>query len=230
MTVPKSSLIAILILIAHANSFAQNDSTRVPNIAVKWSPLAMTSYLPTLQLSLEKRLNNKFNLNTDLGLVLNYKGTETEDFANRKGFRVLLEPRWYLPSTATQAPFYLALELYFHRITYDRSEVIGRDCQGSDCLYFQYMTSRKVYLQERVAFKIGFLTYPPLGPSRSLYFDWSLGLGFRNVDSRYVGDHTLPPNSIFFGSSSNGWFHRDIPRNGGNFVPVAAIRIGYKIN
>jgi hypothetical protein len=176
----------------------------------------------------EQRLNRKFNLNIDLGIVLNYKSSDTENFSLKKGFRAVVEPRYYLRSTQARVPFYLAPVLYYHRITYNREETLGRDCQeGFDCAYFQEVTYRVKYNQLGAGFKVGILLYPPLTPKRSLFFDLSGGISYKHSAYEDINKPN-PPNSVYF-PESRAWFVRPVERRPNAVVPIIAIRVGYKI-
>ncbi len=223
----KAALAVVLALLGvEVQGLAQADSTRIPLRAVSWNPIALTYRFPALLLGYEARITKTFNLYGEIGPVLKMNSTETDDYANRKGFRALLEPRYYLPSTGGKSPFYMALELYAHRITFDRSEVLGYDCDDG-CDYYEYVTYNMKFNQIRTGFKIGVLLYPPVSPKRSLFVDLSGGIAYRN---EVFDDSSRPmPAGARYFTSGAGWFtFSPYDRRHSTGVYTMAIRVGYK--
>ncbi len=223
----KVALVVFIISLGFsAQGLSQTDTTRIPLSAVSWNPIALTYRFPTLLLGYEARITKTFNIYGEIGPVLKMHSTETDEYTNRKGFRAMLEPRYYLPSTGGKSPFYIAVELYAHRITFDRSEVLGYNCDDG-CDYYENVTYNMKFNQIRTGFKIGVLLYPPVSPKRSLFVDLSGGIAYRN-EVFNDSSKPMPAGGTYF-ASGGGWFtFSPYERRHSTAVYTMAIRVGYK--
>ena len=139
----KLLLMCLVAVVITTTALAQEDRITQPRLAVKWSPLHLFYFYPSIQLGLEHKLTDNLNIQYDLGWIFErpYAIQENPDYKNKRGFRGMLELRYYLPSPR-KIPFYLAGEFYYSKVTFDRWLLVGRGCENGSCNYFEYLPTR----------------------------------------------------------------------------------------
>jgi hypothetical protein len=197
-----------------------------PKLAIKWSPLHMLYFYPSFQVALEHKLTRQINLQYDLGWILNYPSSGTEDYSNKAGYRAIAELRYYLPSPA-KIPFYIAGEYYYSRVTFNRSEVIGYDCVSGNCDYFQYATYEVVHHNQGVGIKYGLLLFPGWSRNRSFFFDVNVGAAYRSIFYADVGKPASQGVQSFSNNHDN--IFAPTEKDHGEFRLIVGVRLGYKI-
>lgn len=182
---------------------AQGDDVQPPRLALKWSPWHLAYFYPSAQFAVEHRLFGKFYAQYDLGSILNDHATESENYQNKKGYRGLVEVRYYVPSPG-KVPFYVAADYYYSRISFNRSQVVGYNCDSGNCDFFEYVTYKVKNTESGPGIKFGMLLFPGWNKNRSFFFDVNSGLAYRHIrydfSQRPDGDgvHLFSNNSILF--------------------------------
>lgn len=205
---------------------AQSAIVEHPKLAVKWSPLHMIYFYPSFQVALEHKLTQHINVQYDLGWILNYPSSGTEEFSNKGGYRGIVEVRYYFPSPP-KIPFYLAGEYYYSRVTFDRSEVIGYNCDSGNCDYFQYTTYKVVHHNQGAGMKFGLLLFPGWNKNRSFFFDLNAGVAYRSILYTDVGKPNTPGSRSFSNDSDD--LFAPTEQDHGEFRLIVGFRLGYRI-
>ena len=80
-----------IVCIAAGSCFAQ-DSTQfdklIPSNALKFAPLNLANFYPTLELSFEQKITKKVSAQISYGYVLNYKLNQDPEYQNKRGYKV----------------------------------------------------------------------------------------------------------------------------------------------
>lgn len=181
-------LLVIVIVVCWQQLNAQTQDTtkqhpriiKHPVIAFKWSPVHLAYFYPSIQIAIEHRVFRKLNVQYDLGVVVNSPYGNSERFSNKRGFRLIGELRYFLPSPP-KVPLYVAGEFYHSKITFDRAQVAGYGCQGGDCDYYQYLEYEVKHTNSGAGVKTGVLLFPGWNKNRSFFFDINVGLAYRNI-------------------------------------------------
>jgi hypothetical protein len=155
-----------------------------PKLSVKWSVLHLMYFYPSWQFSLEHRLLKTLNIQYDGGWVVNSQ-PNFSGYENKRGYRMSVELRYYLPSSPKMVPFYFAGELYYHNIRFDRSETIGFNCATGMCDYYQFVTYPVRTEELGPGVKFGMLMFPGWRKNRSFFFDLNGGLAYRKINYSY---------------------------------------------
>lgn len=221
------SLVGLALCQAFPGVAQQSPIIDQPKLAIKWSPLHLLYFYPSFQVALEHKLTQHINLQYDLGWILNYPSSNTEEFGNKSGYRGMAELRYYFPSPP-KIPFYVAGEYYYSRVTFDRSEVIGYDCESGACDYFQYTTYKVVHHHQGVGMKFGLLLFPGWNKNRSLFFDLNGGVAYRSILYTNVGKPNAPDSQSFNNNNHDDIF-APTERDHGEFRLIVGIRLGYRI-
>lgn len=209
---------------------AQDERIRPPRLAVKWSPLYLLHFHPSVQFSIEHRLTQKITVQYDLGSIVDlgtWDNDTNDDFNRRRGFRAIGEIRYYLPSPR-KIPLYLAAEYYHSEVQFDRSNVVGYDYEWGECLYYEYVTHKVKHRNQGIGVKYGIVLFPGWNGNRKFFFDVNAGAALRYIKYDYttlpVGDDVMlfkdrDDKNIFRPAEKNGWYPR----------PVVGLRMGYVI-
>jgi hypothetical protein len=206
--------------------FAQSTRIEPPRLAVKWSPLHLIYFYPSIQIGIEHKLFQNITLQYDLGLVVDLGVRSNDDFTNCHGFRGIGELRYYIPSPP-KIPFYIAGEFYYNNIRFDRSNVIGYDCFDGDCLYYEHITYRVTHDHQGVGLKYGILLFPGWNRNRSFFFDLNVGVAYRSISYNNPGK-PIAPNIIYFEDEGDDFLSfRPDEDNRSEFRPVLGFRLGY---
>lgn len=161
----------------------QRFETAVPRHAIRISPLHLLSFYPTIQLGYETLIYKNITTYVEGGYVVEHNeavgGIDRDEFGNKRGFKVKVEPRWYaLETDSRKVTFYVALELYVNRVNFDRTEKVV-ECYDADCVH-AYETRRSYlvkYREHGVAPKWGMMIY--IG---RVFLDINAGFALRHVD------------------------------------------------
>lgn len=217
-------LLNILLLDA-VRVVAQEDEIKAPTLAVKWSPVHLMYFYPSVQIALEHRIYKDLSIQYDLGYVIGYSYNDSEEYSNRRGLRFIGELRYYVPHPP-KVPFYVAAEYYYNKINFDRSEVAGYDCGDGDCSYFEYIQYKVENRHEGVGLKFGLLLYPGWNKNKSVFFDLNAGAAFRNITYENIGKPS-GDNIEFFDNDDSTPFSPS-EQNGTRIRLIIGIRIGYR--
>lgn len=212
---------AIIFVPIRAQFFPDSISAHIPQRALKYSPLHMVNFYPSVQFALEYKVLNRFSAQTDLGYVYD-GGYFNERFQNKRGMKVRQEFRWYydLYHKSSQA-YYYAAELYLNIIDFNRAE-IRVECFDLDC---NSLYERSYYYLVRnwergFSLKNGFIKYL----NKEFFLDFNFGLTLRFI--RYIKPD-LP--RAFIEPDEWGWFGntlREDDRIG--LLPAFNLRLGYR--
>jgi len=211
----------ILMLVLSTTCFGQ-DSTNIDRVvarhAIKYSPFHLINFYPTIQLAYEFRIAKRFSIQIDGGLVVD--DAQNTDYVDMRGFKVKLEPRYYLSSNLKgNFGVYSALELYYNRVDFDR-KTIQEECFDFSCnhAFIQTHTFVVKYREPGFGFKIGFVKY-----ISNFLIDINSGFATRFVEYRhpeYITD-PLPERGLFRSKRRE--------EDGIRAMPLLGIRIGYRI-
>lgn len=201
-----------------------HDSLRYSNLprhVVKFSPLHLINFYPTLQVAYEFRLKNNFALQADLGYVLSYKINTDPEFKDKRGVKLKTEVRYYLLSFITShGAWYLSAEPYINIINFDR-QTVQTECFDLDCTiqYRRWYDFKVKYREQGIAFKYGIHRY-----AGKITLDMNIGLVLRHVDYKKPN---IPRG--FNEPDEWGWF--EIPNEEKRTVigPTVGFRLGYKL-
>lgn len=157
-----------------------------PRLAMKWSPMHLWYFYPSWQFSLEHKLLKNLNIQYEAGWItdLQDQGLEYQD---ERGYRAAVELRHYMPSPS-MVPFYVAAEFYYHNVRFDRTSVVGYNCVGGPCDYYQYASYPVKNGEWGPSLKFGMLFFPGWHHNRSFFFDVNSGFAYRRIDYRYDFD------------------------------------------
>lgn len=212
-------------IICNQKIFGQTNRIEAPAFAIKYSPVHLIYFFPSVQFSVEHKVLKNINFHYDLGKVVNYRDTESERYSNRRGFRGIAEIRWYLPSPP-KVPLYVAGDFYYSRIQFDRSTVMGHHCETRDCDYFEYITYKVNYDSHGFGLKFGSLLFPGWNKNRSVFIDVNTGFTYRDTSFSDVGKPVIP-DTLFFEKDGFRLFALN-EKNHHVFQPVFGMRVGYR--
>jgi hypothetical protein len=195
-----------------------------PSLADKFSVPHLFYFYPSVQIGLEHKLFKNVNLQYEAGWIFNINSNDSENYQNKRGFRGIAEVRYYIPSPP-KIPFYIAGEFYYSRIKFDRSQVIGYDCQTGECSYFKYETYKIENDHQGVGLKYGMLLFPGWNRNRSFFFDINGGLAYRSIAYHDI-DKPMPVNAQFFDNDTSDFFS---PKESDHseFRLILGVRMGY---
>ncbi len=190
----------------------------VPRHAIKISPFHLVGFYPTFQLSYETRVANRFTVQAEGGVVFDNAFEEDEDFQDKRGAKAKLELHYYvLPSARAKMISYLAMELYWNAVNFDRRQV-QQECYDVECnhTYTREFDYKVTYREPGFGLKVGFVKYF----SRFLFMDINSGWRVRFVD--YTDPFSTAEDAI------NSWLP-PIPNETDrvSLSPIVGIRFGY---
>lgn len=222
-TVVKFCLLGLAICFSIISK-AQSNTIEPPKLAVKWSIPHLFYFYPSAQVAVEHRLYKRFNIQYDLGVVFSVNSNSGEEYQNKRGFRGIAELRYYVPSPP-KVPFYIAGEFYYSRIKFNRSQVMGYECGGGDCSYFEYVTYKVEHNHQGIGVKYGMLLYPGWNRNRSFFFDINGGVAYRSIAYNEIAKPNVSNAEFFDNDSSNLLYPNENDRR--EFRLILAVRIGY---
>lgn len=153
-----------------------NIDKLVPGSAVKFSPLHLLNFYPTVEVSYEHKLFQRVTLQAEVGYVLDYH-YETE-FDDKRGVKLKLEPRYYFwGRTDREKIYYASAEPYFYVINFDRTdsreECFDMECTSRFRRTYQYKVK---YRENGITLKAGYIRY-----YSRFFLDFNSGLTLRNI-------------------------------------------------
>jgi hypothetical protein len=198
-----------------------SDDNITPRHAVKFSPLHLIGFYPTIQLGYEFRISGPFTMQLEGGYVYDlYDDT----YRDKRGFKAKVEPRLHFFQNARRTlSLYAAMELYYNHVDFDRDKTItlcfDEDCQDQYNQTFHYTTK---YREHGLVFKFGFQKMWD-----RFIMDINTGLGIRNINY----DEPELPQGAFDEDDLVEWGSFDIPRIEDRTIPAPfmGFRIGYMI-
>jgi hypothetical protein len=224
--------VIFIVLLSHS-SVAQDQAAaddrhivKHPAFAIKWSPLHMAYFYPSFQVAIEHKVLKNLNFQYDLGWVLDYPHGDSEDFTDKRGYRLIGELRYFVPSPP-KVPLYLAAELYHSKIQFTRSQVIGRECETGKCDYFEYVDYEVETVNQGVGIKFGVLLFPGWNKNRSFFFDINVGGAFRDITYKSNDKPVQSAGTVFYDNDEDHLFApSEQSRTQMRFV--LGVRLGYK--
>jgi hypothetical protein len=215
---------ALLFFISLTVSAQQKDSLSIeesPGLALKFSPLHVFAFYPTIQLALEHRLYKHIGLQYDVGLVVG-TNSESDLYRNASGFKLKTEIRYYV-NTTKSIDSYLALEAHASKVEYNRSSVFGIGCATGDCDYFEYKTFTIQNKIQGTSLKMGFLIY--LGNQENFFIDLNLGVSLRDIRFQSFGK---PKGTNVEEYTDNLPLFAPPEKDRREFAPIIGYRVGYR--
>lgn len=199
-----------------------NDSTanKFRLHIIKWSPLHLSNFYPTLQFAYEYKWSPEFSIQLDAGLVVNSATwRDTERFSDKRGIKLKSEFRYYF--YVSESIFrYLSAEAYTNIINFDRNTT-QIECFDLDCtIQFSRRYLYKVkYREQGLSFKYGYVR-----KFDRVILDFNFGLTLRNVEYK-------KPNLPDALNDFQRDFAFSIPNEEKRlaFSPALGLRIGYII-
>lgn len=194
----------------------------VPSSVLKFSPLHLINFYPTLEFSYEFRLKGRVTMQAEGGWIVNYASAEQTDFLNKRGFKAKLEERFYLfYFDRHPGNMYLAAETYYNHVNFDREETVN-DCFDNNC---QSQFTRRVrylmqYREYGESIKWGWVKY-----WSRFVLDLNAGWTLRVI--KYERANPLPGVPV---DDFNDTWGFDIPneRDRTTIGPNLGIRVGYR--
>lgn len=192
----------------------------IPQQAIKFSPLHLVNFYPTLEFSFEQKIATRVTVQLEVGYVLDYKDIGREDFENKRGVKLKTESRYYFFGRADKRKaYYLAGELYTNIINFDR-ELTTQECFDVGCEHMFTRTDeyKMEYREKGFTIKAGMLKR-----WGKFLFDLSSGFTVRDIEYRE------PSNLVE--QFNDDWAFFQIPNETDRIAlsPNFGIRFGYTI-
>lgn len=213
--------VMISLVLASITIFAQ-DSLEIrhkPAHAIKWSPIHLLGFYPTVQLAYEASVGKRLSVQGDVGYVINYEGGTNTEYMNKRGVKLKAELRYYFESLpGSRDGFYASVEPYLTSINFDRSITISEcfdpNCQNS---YLRNFTYKVEYRETGFSGKGGYVIYF----DNDVLLDISIGWSWRVVNYDHP-DNVRPITSgfNFFGPNEED---RSV------LSPLVGVRVGYRL-
>jgi hypothetical protein len=192
----------------------------IPQQAVKFSPLHLINFYPTIEFSFEQKIASQVTLQLEAGYVLDYETDWNEDFLNKRGVKLKLEARYYFFGRIDKRKaYYVAGEAYSNIINFDRV-ITTQECFDIECDHpFMRTAEYKMEYREK-GFSIKAGLVKRFG---KFLLDLNSGLTVRDIEYRE------PSNWIE--QFPDDWTIWDIPNETDRIVlsPNFGIRFGYTI-
>lgn len=214
-------LVMISLVLASITIFAQ-DSLQIrhkPEHAIKWSPIHLLGFYPSLQLAYEASVGKRLSVQGDVGYVINYEGGTNTEYMNKRGVKLKTELRYYFESLpGSRDGYYASIEPYLTSINFDRSTTTS-ECFDPNCQnrYLKYFTYKVEYRETGFSGKGGYVIYF----DNDILLDISIGWSWRVVNYDHP-DNVRPTTSDFnfFG-----------PNEEDRIVlsPLVGVRVGYRL-
>jgi Protein of unknown function (DUF3575) len=214
-------LVTISLVLTCITIFAQ-DSLEIrhkPAHAIKWSPIHLLGFYPTVQLAYEASVGKRLSVQGDVGYVINYEGGTNTEYMNKRGVKLKAELRYYFESLpGSRDGFYASIEPYVTRINFDRSITISEcfdpNCQNS---YLRNFTYKVEYRETGFSGKGGYVIYF----DNDVLLDVSIGWSWRSVN--YDQPDNVPPTTTGFNFFGPNEEDRIV------LSPLLGIRVGYRL-
>ena len=212
-----------------AGAFAQGgkDSVTmaklVPKQAIKFSPLHLINFYPTLEFSFEQKIASQVTLQFEGGYVLDYDNDTNDNFLNKRGTKLKLEGRYYFfGRTDRRKIYYIAGEGYANIINFDRT-TSSQECFDANCqnIFIRFHEAKMAYREKGFTVKAGFLKYT----GKHFFFDFSSGWTIRDIEYREL-------TNVLSDDNGDVWDFLDIPNEDDRIAlsPNVGARIGYRFH
>jgi hypothetical protein len=214
-------LVTISLVLASIKVMAQ-DSLEIrhkPAHAIKWSPIHLLGFYPTVQLAYEASVGKKLSVQGDVGYVINYEGGTNTEYMNKRGVKLKAELRYYFESLPGSSDgFYASIEPYATLINFDRSITIS-ECFDPNCqnMYLKNYTYKVEYRETGFSGKGGYVIYF----DNDILLDISIGWSWRVVN--YDQPDNIRPTTSgfnFFGPNEQDRIA---------ISPLVGVRVGYRL-
>jgi hypothetical protein len=136
---------SLIPLYAQSADTLNGTNNRQPHFIIKWAPLSLVEQDNTVQFGIEYLFKGPVSLQQEVGYGW-FNFTNNSDngrvFKNREIWRSRTELRFYVANNGEiRRPqgAYLALEFLYKRMNYNKGGNVGRECNGSECEYFEMM-------------------------------------------------------------------------------------------
>lgn len=192
--------------------------TIIPRHAIKFSPFHLLSFYPTVQLAYEVKVAPLVTIQFDGGVVVETNNLD-EDFRDKRGYKVKVEPRYYFMFGGRSGmAWYSAAEIYRNAVDFERSSD-ETECFDADCMnrYTRRYTYRVDYREHGLALKFGFVKH-----FHPFLIDVSSGFAVRFID------YSAPPHITLERDDADFLFEIPIVADRTAFAPVFNFRIGYR--
>lgn len=217
------SLLSVLLLCKVLHCHAQdslNFDRLVPGSAVKFSPLHLLNFYPTVEVSYEQKLYRRVTLQAEVGYIVNYRVDYKSRFDNKRGVKLKLEPRYYFwGRTDKKKMYYASAEPYFYVINFDRNDS-REECFDVECTSrFRRTYHYKVkYRESGFTLKAGYIRY-----YARFFLDFNSGLTLRNI--RYYEPDWVEPGL------EESFIFVKIPNEEDRITvsPHLCVRLGYRL-
>jgi len=200
-------------------SFKNVENRNIKSI-IKFSPLHLINFYPSIQVAYEHRLTPATSLQIDLGYV--FYNFSTPEFIRKNGFKAKAEYRYYLKDERTdrKSP-YLSAEPYINAVNFHREENTIQ-CFDLDC-QLQFSQKIRYLVQYR---ETGFsLKYGQVFTMwNNFIFDLNYGMTIRIIRYKEKGRDSSPPQDFF-----DGFLSIPNERNRIGISPALGLRVGYII-
>jgi hypothetical protein len=214
-------LVTLILLLTSINIFAQ-DSLEIrhkPEHAIKWSPIHLLGFYPTLQLAYEASAGKKLSVQGDVGYVINYQGDTDTEYMHKRGVKLKAELRYYFESLpGSRDGFYASIEPYVTSINFDRSITISEcfdpNCQNS---YLRNSSYKVEYRETGFSGKGGYVIYF----DNDILLDISIGWSWRVVN--YDQPENVRPTTSGFNFFGPNEEDRIV------LSPLLGVRVGYRL-
>ncbi len=190
-----------------------------PKHAVKWSPMHLWGFYPSMQLAYEVGISERIGIQVDAGYVLNFGGNLDEDYQNKRGVKLKTELRYYFESLPKSSDgFYMSVEPYWNQVKFDRS-LTSEECFDPACQtrFLRYNTFGVRYKELGLSTKGGYLIFF----DSNILMDVTVGWSLRSIDYQYPEgmENTLMNTLNFFE-----------PNEEDRIVlsPTIGLRVGYR--
>lgn len=151
-----------------------------PAHALKWSPIHLWGFYPSLQLAYEASVSKRLAVQADVGYVLNYRGGTNTEYMNKRGIKLKAELRYYFESLPNSRDgFYASIEPYLTSINFDRSVTVT-ECFDPNCQnrYLKNYAYKVEYKEIGFSGKGGYVIYF----DNNILLDITIGWSWRSID------------------------------------------------
>lgn len=220
----KKTLLALFYIcaaagIATAQEKKPDDLTGpLPNVKLRFSPLALAEPDMSLMFGAEYRLNDKWSVGSDLAYI--FYSFRSSNSINTTGYKARAELRYYFKQK-NRVAWFTAFELGHKQTSSRVSEEVGIGA-GPD--YFQRIDYKEIRSALSASLKMGFQRY--IDKKQKIFIEGFFGLGVK-VLSEYKKDYVLPPNAWNNGQDEDIYF--TIFGEGGSPNFPAGLRIGFRL-
>ncbi len=217
----KHFIIFLLVSIVTINCVAQEtintSKHRTPRTVLKWSPLDLFAFFPSVQLSLEQQVVKDYSVQLTAGPIINSPGTYSSTDMEMRGYKAKIQVRKYFLGASPFWKYFVGPELGRNRANY---------LEGNTYLvklpslldYYEYRELRRNYKETNVMLTGGafFSTY-------RFCIEFQAGLGVRFID--FNPTPILPENYEPISANKDRLFSNTNSRNVIN--PSAAVLVGF---